>query len=326
MSDIIAQEPLLSEDESRLTIKPTKYHDIWEMYKAHEASIWHAHQIKYNEDKKHWNDRLSDDEKHFIKHVIAFFASSDLIVSENLATRFMAEVKIVEAKAFYGFQNAMENIHSEVYSDILIEYVEDNKERDFLMNAVKTIPCIKKKADWAFKWIESNKSFAERLIAFAIFEGVFFSGAFCCIFWLQQQGKMPGLAKANEYISRDEGVHTDFACLLYKKYIVNKIGPERIEEIFREAVALEIEFINDALPCKLLGMNSALMATYIKYVANRLVKSLGHAEIYPGIEQPFDFMDRLSLINKQNFFEDHTSEYSKAGDTSVISDDFFSTL
>lgn len=321
-----SQEPLLNEDEARLVLKPIKYNDIWQMHKIQEAAIWHAHQISYKDDKKDWDDRLTDDEKHFIKHVLAFFASSDLIVSQNLACRFMKEVKVVEASVFYGLQNAMENIHSEVYSDILIEYVEDKKEREYLMNAVKTIPCIKGKADWANKWIESNNSFAERLVAFSIFEGVFFSGAFCCIFWLQQQGKLKGLAKANEYISRDEGLHTDFACLLYKNYVKNKLTQERLEEIFFEAIEIELEFITMSLPCKLLGMNKDMMSTYIKYVANRLVKSLGHKEIYPSIDQPFDFMHRLALQNKQNFFEDHTSEYNKSIDNTVVGQDFFDSL
>lgn len=301
---------LQDEEEERLTILPIKYHDIWKMYKDHESAIWHAHEVKLAGDLKDW-EALTDNERHFIKHVLAFFASSDLIVVENLASRFTREIKILEVKIFYAFQIMIENIHSETYSNMIDTYVTDEKEKQRLFNAVKTIPCIKKKAEWARTWIYNNSSFPERLVAFAAVEGIFFSGSFCSIYWFNERGKMPGLAKGNDFIARDEGRHTDFACLLYNKYISNKLTQEQIEKIIGAAVDIEIEFITDALPCRLIGMNANLMKEYIKYVANRLLKQLGHQSMYQDVKQPFPFMDRIALNNKSNFFEDDPSEYSK---------------
>jgi ribonucleotide reductase beta subunit family protein with ferritin-like domain len=323
-------EPLTSEENNRLTILPIKYMDIWEAYKTHESAIWHAHEIDLQTDLKDWAT-LSADEKHFVKYVLAFFASSDMIVAENLATRFMKEIKILEARVFYSFQNMIENIHSEVYSNMIEAYVSDQAEKMLLFNAVTTVPSVAKKATWAKKWIDSTSAtLAERLVAFAIVEGVFFSGAFCCIYWLRERGKMPSLCKANDFIARDEGLHTDFACLLYKKYIVNKLSQQRIVEIINEAVEIECEFITESLPCRLLGINSNLMKIYIKYVADRLLSQLGHSKIY-NTKQPFDFMNRICLMGKTNFFEETPTDYKKGespksgGDISPV-DDFFKTL
>ena len=303
-------EPLLNENNNRMTVLPIKYPDIWRMYKLHEASIWHAHEVKLNKDLAHWQ-ALSDDERYFLKMVLAFFASSDVLVSMNLNEHFQREVKIPEARIYYTFQNMMENIHSEVYSNMIEAYVKDEDEKAKLFNAIVEIPCIKKKADWALRWINSNDTFSERLVAFAIVEGVFFSGAFCAIYWMNERGVMPGLAKGNDFIARDEGIHTNFACLLYTKYIVNRMTEERFTAIMSEAVDLEIEFITKSIPCKLLGMNSDLMIEYIKFCANRLAKQLKHIPLYEGVRQPFGFMDRICLREKSNFFEDDPSSYKK---------------
>jgi ribonucleotide reductase beta subunit family protein with ferritin-like domain len=322
----VETEPLLTEEkEERLTILPTMYHDLWDMYKTHEAAIWHAHEVKLTDDLKDWV-KLTDDERYFIKHVLAFFASSDLIVVGNLAKRFMGEVKILEAQIFYAFQMMMENIHSETYANMIDTYITDKAEKTKLFNAVRTIPCVQRKAEWAIKWISSSASFAERLVAFAAVEGIFFSGAFCCIYWLKERGVMPGFTEANDFISRDEGLHTDFACLEYTKYIRNKLTQERLEEIIRDAVNIEIEFITESLPCRLIGMNAAMMITYIRYVANRLVKQLGHQEIYPNIKQPFGFIDRLGLNKKSNFFEKEPSEYSKGSTAHMEKSDPYADL
>jgi ribonucleoside-diphosphate reductase beta chain len=309
-NQIMKTEMLLDAKYDRLTISPIMFDDIWSMYKKHEASIWHAHEVKLDKDLVDWNE-LTDDARFFLKRVLAFFASSDMIVSENLAHRFMIEVKLTEAKVYYGFQLMMENIHSEVYSNIIDAYISNVDERKMLLNAVETIPCVKKKAEWARKWIESSESFAERLVAFAIVEGVFFSGAFCAIYWMNERGKLPGLAKGNDFIARDEGIHVAFACLLYSKYISNKMSESRFKLILMDAVDLEIEFITESLPCRLIGMNSTSMIKYIKYIANRLAIQLEHKEPYNDAIQPFPFMDRICLREKSNFFEDEPSAYKK---------------
>jgi len=310
MNDASAQEPLLKENPNRFVLFPIEYHDIWEMYKKAEASFWTAEEIDLQQDLGDWKD-LNDGERHFISHVLAFFAASDGIVNENLAVNFMQEVQLPEAKCFYGFQIMMENIHSETYSLLIDTYIKDSKEKDYLLNALETVPCVKKKGEWALKWIESE-NFAERLIAFAAVEGVFFSGSFCSIFWLKKRGLMPGLSFSNELISRDEGLHCDFACLLYTDYLKNKLPKERVLEIITDAVAIEQEFVTDALPVKLIGMNADLMNQYIEFVADRLLIILGLEKQY-GSTNPFDFMELISLQGKTNFFEKRVSEYQKAG-------------
>ena len=294
---------------------PIKYHDIWEKYKTAEHSFWTAEEIDLAQDLTDWNDKLNDDEKHYIKNVLAFFAASDGIVNENLAENFLKEVQYAEAKSFYGFQIAMENIHSETYSLLIDTYIKDDNEKDRLFNAIDTVPSVKKKADWALKWIESD-SFAERLIAFAAVEGIFFSGSFCSIFWLKKRGLMPGLAFSNELISRDEGLHCEFACLLHNKYVQNKVSQERITQIIIEAVEIEKEFVTDSLPVSLIGMNSKLMQQYIEFVADYWLVELGCKRVY-NTDNPFDFMDMLSLQNKGNFFEKRVSEYQKPKDREI---------
>jgi len=304
-------ELLLRSENKRLTILPIKYADVWQMYKIHEQGIWHAHEVRMDKDMNDWKN-LSSDAKFFLKRVLAFFASSDMLVSENICERFMREVQMTEARVYYGFQLMMENIHSEVYSNMIDAYITDPNEKTSLLNAVETIPCIKKKAQWVNKWLTSNDSFSERLIAFALIEGVFFSGSFCAIYWMNEKGKLPGLAKGNDFIARDEGIHVAFAVLLYTKYIKHKMSESRFAEIMKSAVDLEVEFITESLPCRLIGMNSMLMIKYIKFVANRLATQLSHTEIYPNIEQPFTFMDRICLREKSNFFEDDASAYKKS--------------
>ncbi|MBT4958831.1 MAG: ribonucleoside-diphosphate reductase, partial [Flavobacteriaceae bacterium] len=295
----------------RFVIFPIEHHDIWEWYKKCEASFWTAEEIDLSEDLNDWKSKLSDDEKYFIKHILAFFAASDGIVNENLAENFVNEVQYSEAKFFYGFQIMMENIHSETYSLLIDTYVKDPKEKDSLFNAIETFPAIKKKADWALKWIESD-SFAERLIAFAAVEGIFFSGAFCSIFWLKKRGLMPGLSFSNELISRDEGVHCDFAVHLHNKHLVNKVSSKRIKEILLDALNIEREFITESLPISLIGMNSKLMTQYLEFVTDRLLVELNCEKEY-NVTNPFDFMDMISLQGKTNFFEKRVSEYQKAG-------------
>ena len=304
-------EPILKENKDRFVIFPIKHHDLWEWYKKCEASFWTAEEIDLHQDLTDWKTKLNDDERYFIKHILAFFAASDGIVNENLAENFVNEVQYSEAKFFYGFQIMMENIHSETYSLLIDTYVKDDAEKDKLFNAIETFPAIKKKADWALKWIESD-SFAERLIAFAGVEGIFFSGAFCSIFWLKKRGLMPGLTFSNELISRDEGLHCDFACHLYTKHLVNTLPKETVIEIIKDAVNLEKEFVTDALPVKLIGMNSDLMCQYIEFVADRLLVELGCPRVYNSTN-PFDFMDMISLQGKTNFFEKRVAEYQKAG-------------
>ncbi|EAN80230.1 ribonucleoside-diphosphate reductase small chain [Trypanosoma brucei brucei TREU927] len=305
------EEPLLTENPDRYVIFPIKYPDIWQKYKEAESSIWTVEEIDLGNDMTDW-EKLDDGERHFIKHVLAFFAASDGIVLENLAERFMCEVQVPEVRCFYGFQIAMENIHSETYSVLIDTYVVDPDEKQRLLHAIRTIPCIEKKAKWAIEWIGSQTSFPTRLVAFAAVEGIFFSGSFCAIFWLKKRGLMPGLTFSNELISRDEGLHTDFACLLYEKYIVNKLPRDRVLEIICNAVLIEREFICDALPVRLIGMNSQLMTQYIEFVADRLLVSLGYDRHYNS-KNPFDFMDMISLQGKTNFFEKKVGEYQKAG-------------
>ncbi len=303
-------EPILEENKGRFVIFPIKHDDIWQMYKKAEASFWTAEEIDLSEDLTHWNN-LTDGERHFISHVLAFFAASDGIVNENLAENFLSEVQYPEAKFFYGFQVMMENIHSETYSLLIDTYIKDSREKDKLFNAVDTIPCVAKKADWALKWVESD-NFAERLIAFAAVEGIFFSGSFCSIFWLKKRGLMPGLAFSNELISRDEGLHCDFACMLHNDHVVNKVPTERITGIITDAVEIEKEFVVDALPVSLIGMNSNLMSQYIEFVADRLLVQLGCEKVY-NATNPFDFMEMISLQGKTSFFEKRVAEYQKAG-------------
>ena len=304
-------EPILQENKNRFVIFPIKHHDIWEWYKKMEASFWTAEEIDLSQDLNDWNNKLSDDERYFVKHILAFFAASDGIVNENLAENFVNEVQYAEAKFFYGFQIMMENIHSETYSLLIDTYVKDEAEKDDLFNALDVFPAIKKKADWALKWIESD-SFAERLIAFAAVEGIFFSGAFCSIYWLKKRGLMPGLTFSNELISRDEGVHCDFAVHLHNHHLVNKVPKARIREIIVDALKIEREFITESLPVSLIGMNAVLMTQYLEFVADRLLVELGCDREY-NTTNPFDFMDMISLQGKTNFFEKKVAEYQKSG-------------
>ncbi|MBL6591499.1 MAG: ribonucleotide-diphosphate reductase subunit beta [Flavobacteriaceae bacterium] len=304
-------EPILKENKDRFVIFPIKHHDLWEWYKKCEASFWTAEEIDLHQDLTDWSTKLNDDEKYFIKHILAFFAASDGIVNENLAENFVNEVQYSEAKFFYGFQIMMENIHSETYSLLIDTYVKDDNEKDKLFNAIETFPAIKKKADWALKWIESD-SFAERLIAFAGVEGIFFSGAFCSIFWLKKRGLMPGLTFSNELISRDEGVHCDYAVHLHNNHLVNKVPKERITQILTDALDIEKEFITESLPVSLIGMNAKLMTQYLEFVTDRLLVELNCDKVY-NATNPFEFMDMISLQGKTNFFEKRVSEYQKAG-------------
>ena len=303
-------EILLAPDDNRFVMFPIKHQDVWEMYKKQVDCFWRAEEIDLTKDLANW-DSLNHDEKYFISMILAFFAASDGIVLENLASRFMMDVQVSEARAFYGFQIAMENVHSETYSLLIETYIKDTEEKHKLFNAIENFPCIKKKSDWAQKWIHDNRSsFATRLVAFACVEGIFFSGAFCSIYWLKKRGLMPGLTFSNELISRDEALHCEFAVLLYSK-LTKKVDRAKIQELIREAVEIETEFICEALPCKLVGMNSELMTQYIKFVADRLVVQLGYKKIY-GVSNPFDFMELISLEGKTNFFERKVGEYSLA--------------
>ena len=305
------EEPILKENDNRFVLFPIEHDDIWAEYKKQEASFWTAEEIDLSQDISDWENKLNDNERHFIKHVLAFFAASDGIVNENLAENFLAEVQYTEAKFFYGFQIAMENVHSETYSLLIDTYIKDKVEKDKLFRAIETLDCVAKKAQWALRWID-NGSFAERLIAFAAVEGIFFSGSFCSIFWLKKRGLMPGLTFSNELISRDEGMHMDFACLLHGKHVVNKVPKERIEEIIKDAVEIEKEFVVDAIPVRLIGMNADLMSQYIEFVADRLLVELGNEKVY-NVSNPFDFMDMINLQGKTNFFEKRVGEYQKAG-------------
>ena len=313
-------EPLLAENPNRFVLFPIQNDEVWQFYKKSQASFWTAEEIDLSQDQKDWNN-LNDNERHFIKHVLAFFAASDGIVNENLAVNFMQEVQMPEARCFYGFQIMMENIHSETYSLLIDTYIKDPKEKDYLFNALETVPAVQKKGEWALKWINSE-NFAERLIAFAAVEGIFFSGSFCSIFWLKKRGLMPGLTFSNELISRDEGLHCDFACLLYG-YLQNKLAPERVQSIIADAVRIEQEFVTDALPVSLIGMNAKNMAQYIEFVADRLLVALGCAKIY-NTANPFDFMEMISVQGKTNFFEKRVAEYQKAGVMSERTENAFS--
>ncbi len=306
----LAHEPLLVENKNRFVLFPIQYSDIWQMYKKAEASFWTAEEIDLAQDQVHWVS-LNDGERHFISHVLAFFAASDGIVNENLGVNFFNEVQFPEAKCFYGFQIMMENIHSETYSLLIDTYIKDPVEKDRLFNALETVPAVGRKGHWALRWINSD-NFAERLVAFAAVEGIFFSGSFCSIFWLKKRGLMPGLTFSNELISRDEGLHCDFACLLYDRYLNNKLSHERVLEIITDAVSIEQEFVTDALPVDLIGMNARLMNQYIEFVADRLLVSLGYPKHY-NATNPFDFMEMISLQGKTNFFEKRVGEYQKAG-------------
>ena len=302
-------EVLLQENKERFVLFPIKYPKIWEMYKKAEASFWTAEEVDLSQDQKDW-DKLNDGERYFITNVLAFFAASDGIVNENLAVNFMSEVQLPEARCFYGFQIMMENIHSETYSLLIDTYIKDAQEKARLFNALETVDCVKKKAQWAIRWIE-NGSFAERLIAFAAVEGIFFSGSFCSIFWLKKRGLMPGLSFSNELISRDEGLHCDFACLLYSM-LESKLTVANVNEMITDAVKIEQEFVVSSLPVDLIGMNSKLMCQYIEFVADRLLVELGCQRIY-NVSNPFDFMEMISLQGKTNFFEKRVAEYQKAG-------------
>eukprot|EP00578_Thalassiosira_sp_NH16_P021389 CAMPEP_0181098776 /NCGR_PEP_ID=MMETSP1071-20121207/12310_1 /TAXON_ID=35127 /ORGANISM="Thalassiosira sp., Strain NH16" /LENGTH=407 /DNA_ID=CAMNT_0023181401 /DNA_START=270 /DNA_END=1493 /DNA_ORIENTATION=- len=306
-----AEEPLLKDNPNRFVLFPIEDDDIWQMYKKAEASFWTAEEIDLACDLKDW-DNLSNNERHFVSHILAFFAASDGIVNENLSGNFATEVQSPEARCFYGFQIAVENIHSETYSLLIDTYIKDSAEKMHLLNAIETVPCVQKKAHWALRWCDANNaSFAERMIAFAAVEGIFFSGSFCAIFWLKKRGLMPGLSFSNELISRDEGLHCDFACLLYSK-MVNKLPQSRIVEIITNAVEIEKEFVVDALPVELIGMNSKLMCDYIEFCADRLLLALGCEKFY-GAVNPFEWMEMISLQGKTNFFEKRVGEYSKSG-------------
>ncbi len=306
-----AIEPILQENKDRFVIFPIKHQDIWEWYKKQEACIWTAEEIDLHTDLNDWNNKLNADEKYFIKHILAFFAASDGIVNENLAENFVSEVQYPEAKFFYGFQIMMENIHSETYSLLIDTYVKDEAEKHELFHAIETFPAIKEKAEWALKWISSD-SFAERLIAFAAVEGIFFSGSFCSIYWLKKRGLMPGLTFSNELISRDEGMHCDFAVHLHNHHLVNKVPKARITEILTNALDIERKFITESLPASLIGMNANLMTQYLEFVTDRLLVELGCDRVYNSTN-PFDFMDMISLQGKTNFFEKRVGEYQKAG-------------
>ncbi len=310
-SDSNTDEPLLTETQ-RYTLHPIKYPEIWKMYKKQQACFWIPQEIDFSKDKDDWNHKLSENERYFIKHILAFFAGSDGIVGVNILDNFSKEVKVLEAQFTYSFQGMMESIHSEVYSQMIETYVDDQKEKLNLFNAIETIPCVAKKAQWALKWIErsGDQSFAKRLLAFAIIEGLFFSGAFCAIYWLKERGILPGLTKSNEFIARDEGLHTQFACLLYSM-IKNKLDVKDVHQMFDEAVSIETEFIIDSLPVKLIGMNDNLMTQYIKYVADRLLVELGYSKKY-NVENPFSFMNSIGMESRSNFFDERASTYQNA--------------
>jgi len=313
-------EPILQENKNRFVLFPIEHHDIWEMYKKQQACIWTAEEIDLAQDLNDWRNKLTDDERYFVKNVLAFFAASDGIVNENLAENFVSEVQYTEAKFFYGFQIMMENIHSETYSLLIDTYINDPEEKNRLFNAIETIPAVKKKAEWALRWVDSP-NFQERLVAFAAVEGIFFSGSFCSIFWLKKRGLMPGLSFSNELISRDEGMHCDFAVMLHNNHLVNKVSEARIREIIISALEIEKEFITESLPVRLIGMNSELMKQYLEFVADRLLVDLGCSKMYNS-ENPFDFMMNISLQGKTNFFEKRVGEYQKAGVMNKAEDAF----
>lgn len=319
-------EPILADNPGRFVIFPIEHHDIWERYKEQQASIWTAEEIDLSADLNDWRNKLNDDERYFIKNVLAFFAASDGIVNENLAENFLSEVQYAEAKFFYGFQVMMENIHSETYSLLIDTYIQDPTEKDILFNAIDNIPAVKKKAEWALNWIGSA-TFQERLVAFAAVEGMFFSGSFCAIFWMKKRGLLPGLCFSNELISRDEGMHCDFAVLLHNEHLANKVSEDRIKEIILSALEIEKEFITESLPVRLIGMNQDLMKQYLEFVADRLLVDFGCSKVF-NVTCPFDFMENIALQGKTNFFEKKVSEYQKSGilnkntDTFAFGEDF----
>lgn len=307
----VEDEPLLKANPHRFVIFPIQYPDIWKMYKQAQASFWTVEEVDLSKDLVHW-DSLKPEEKFFISHVLAFFAASDGIVNENLVQRFSQEVQVPEARCFYGFQILIENVHSEMYSLLIETYIRDSKERDTLFNAIETMPCVKRKADWALQWISDKKStFGERLVAFAAVEGIFFSGSFAAIYWLKKRGLMPGLTFSNELISRDEGLHCNFACLMFKS-LVNKPSEERVKEILTSAVSIEQDFLTESLPVNLIGMNCTLMKQYIEFVADHLLADLGCSKVFKT-GNPFDFMESISLEGKTNFFEKRVAEYQRMG-------------
>jgi len=318
-------EILLKKNKNRFVLFPIKYNDIYEEYKKAESTFWTTNEIDLSKDINDWN-KLNNNEKYFIKNIIGFFAGSDGIIIENLALRFLNEIEIPEARSFYSYQIFNENIHSETYSLLIDTYIKDNAEKNKIFNAIENIPCIAKKASWAYKWIQNNEvNFATRLIAFTIVEGIFFSGSFCAIYWLKKRGLMPGLTFSNELISKDEGMHCHFACLLYS-YIKNKLKKEIVYEIFKEAVEIEKEFITESIPCNMIGMNSIMMKQYIEFVSDRLLVQLGYSKIW-NTENPFDFMELISLRPKSNFFELRVGEYAKStisenSDTFTLDNDF----
>jgi ribonucleoside-diphosphate reductase beta chain len=319
-------EPILTDNPGRFVIFPIEHHDIWERYKEQQASIWTAEEIDLSADLNDWRNKLNDDERYFIKNVLAFFAASDGIVNENLAENFLSEVQYAEAKFFYGFQVMMENVHSETYSLLIDTYIQDPTEKDRLFNAIDNIPAVKKKAEWALNWIGSA-TFQERLVAFAAVEGMFFSGSFCAIFWMKKRGLLPGLCFSNELISRDEGMHCDFAVLLHNEHLANKVSEERIKEIILSALEIEKEFITESLPVRLIGMNSDLMKQYLEFVADRLLVDFGCSKVF-NVACPFDFMENIALQGKTNFFEKKVGDYQKSGilnkntDTFAFGEDF----
>ncbi len=316
-------EPILAENPDRFVLFPIRHTEIWAWYKKAEASFWTAEEVDLIPDLLDWEHKLNDNERHFIKHVLAFFAASDGIVNENLVLNFMREVQIPEARCFYGFQVAIENIHAEMYSLLIDTLIKDPQEKDFLFNALRNLDCVSKKGEWALRWIDNAPTFAHRLIAFAAVEGIFFSGSFCSIFWLKKRGLMPGLCFSNELISRDEGMHCDFACLLYSM-LQNKLDPKEVEAIITEAVTFEKEFVTDALPVSLIGMNAELMGQYIEFVADRLLNSLGNDKVY-HTANPFPWMDMISIQGKTNFFEKRVGDYQKAGVMTNRDEQVFST-
>lgn len=319
----LLMEPMLDATDDRFVIFPIRHPDLWSKYKQHMSVFWTPEEIDLSKDMVDW-EKLNDNERHFIKNILGFFAGSDGIVMENLATRFMREVQWAEAKFFYSCQNLLEAVHSETYSLLIDTYITDPTEKDQLLRATATIPCVKKKAEWAMTWIDSaDASFATRLLAFAAVEGIFFSGAFCAIFWLKQRGVMPGLTVSNEFIARDEGLHTDFACLLYSK-LVNKLSKKEAHKIIRDAVKIEKQFITKSLPCELIGMNATLMSQYIEFVADRLLLQLGYPKAYSA-KNPFAFMERISLEGKDNFFEKRVTTYAKGSVGKERSEMVFST-
>ncbi len=322
MSNTTNIEPMLAENPDRFVLFPIKYDIIWDWYKKAVASIWTAEEVDLGSDMNDWENKLNDGERHFIKHVLAFFAASDGIVNENLVINFMREIQIPEARCFYGFQIAIENIHAEMYSLLIDTYIKDPKEKDYLFNALQNLPCVAKKGKWAMDWIENAPTFGHRLVAFAAVEGIFFSGSFCSIYWLKKRGLMPGLTFSNELISRDEGMHCDFACLLYSM-LEYKLDPMELQSIITEAVEFEKEFVTDALPVSLIGMNAELMSQYIEFVADRLLNSLGNEKVY-GTANPFPWMDMISIQGKTNFFEKRVGDYQKAGVMAKREDQIFS--